>query len=105
MSGFMPPLSQYAFMAWCSVKKKPTEVEPNQSQGSRIGVALICGLDDRGFDSRWGLVIFLFSTASRPALRPTHPPIQWVPWAVSSSVKLPERESVHSRPNSEVKNA
>jgi hypothetical protein len=31
-----------------------------------------------GFDSQWGLGIFLFTTASRTALRPTQPPIQWV---------------------------
>jgi hypothetical protein len=32
-----------------------------------------------GFDSRRRLGIFLFTTASRTALRPTQPPIQWVP--------------------------
>jgi hypothetical protein len=36
-----------------------------------------------GFDSRRGLGIFLFSTASRTALRPTQSPIQWVPRALS----------------------
>lgn len=40
--------------------------------------------------------IFLFSTKSRPALFPTHPPFQWVPVALSSgqdgsSVKLTTR--------------
>jgi len=37
------------------------------------------GLDDRGFESRQGLRIFLFTTAFRPALRVSQPPIQWVP--------------------------
>jgi hypothetical protein len=32
-----------------------------------------------GFDSWQEQVILLFSTASRPALGPTQPPIQWVP--------------------------
>jgi hypothetical protein len=32
-----------------------------------------------GFDSQWGLGIFLFTTMSRLALRPTRPSIQWVP--------------------------
>jgi len=36
-----------------------------------------------GFDSRRGLVIFLFATASRTALEPIQPPIQVVTWALS----------------------
>jgi hypothetical protein len=32
-----------------------------------------------GFDFRQGLRIFLFTTSSRNSLRPTQPPIQWVP--------------------------
>jgi hypothetical protein len=40
-----------------------------------------------GFDSRRGLGIFLFTTASRTALGPTQPPIQWVPEALSPGVK------------------
>jgi hypothetical protein len=36
-----------------------------------------------GFDSRRGLGIFIFTTASRTALEPTQPPIQWVPGALS----------------------
>jgi hypothetical protein len=44
------------------------------------------GLDDRGstfqwFNSRQGLGIFLFTTASSPALGPTQPVIQWV-WGI-----------------------
>jgi hypothetical protein len=31
------------------------------------------------FDSQRRLGIFLFTTASRTALKPTQPPIQWVP--------------------------
>jgi hypothetical protein len=47
-------------------------------------------LDDLGFDSRQGLGIFLFTNVSRPALRPTQPPIQWIPGALSlrSSVEV-----------------
>jgi hypothetical protein len=58
-----------------------------------------------GFDSRCGLGIFLFTTASRTALGPTHPPIQWVPRALSLGVKRPGSEADHSPPSSaEVKN-
>jgi hypothetical protein len=39
-----------------------------------------------GFDSQWGLGIFLFTTMSRTALGSTQPPIQWVPWALPLGV-------------------
>jgi hypothetical protein len=45
-------------------------------------------LNDRGFESRQGLGIFPFCTASRPTLRPTQPPIQRVSGALSLGVKL-----------------
>jgi hypothetical protein len=68
-------------------------------------VALGYGLDDREFEFWQGLAIFLFTTASRPALGPTPPPIQWVPGALSQRVKRPGREADHSPPYSaEVKN-
>jgi hypothetical protein len=51
---------------------------------------------DRGFESRQGLGIFLFTTVSRPALGPIQPPIQWVTGALSLGVKRPERETGHS---------
>jgi hypothetical protein len=44
--------------------------------------------------------IFLFATASRPALRPTKPPVQWVEGALSVGVKRPEREADDSPPPS-----
>jgi hypothetical protein len=50
------------------------------------------------------LEISVFTTASRPALRPTQPPIQWVPAALSLGVKRPGREADHSPPcSAEVK--
>jgi len=54
----------------------------------------------RGFESRLELGIFLFTTASRPALGPTQPPIQWVPGVNRSGC-----EADHSPPfSAEVKN-
>jgi hypothetical protein len=58
-------------------------------------IALGYGLDDRGFESRKGLGISLFITASRPVLGPTRPPIQCVPRA-----KRPTREANPSPPPS-----
>jgi hypothetical protein len=46
---------------------------------------------------------FHFSIMSRPALRPTQPPIQWVPGTLSPELKWPGREADHSPPtNAEV---
>jgi len=58
------------------------------------------------FYSRQGLGVFLFTTASRRALGPNHPPIQWVPGVLSLGVKRPECETDNSPPSSaEVRNA
>jgi len=46
-----------------------------------------------GFDSRLGLGIFLFATASRTALEPTQPPIKWVLRALSVGVKQQRRKA------------
>jgi hypothetical protein len=53
-----------------------------------------------GFDSRRGLGIFLFTTASRTALGPTQPPIQWVTGALSLGIKRQGREADYSPPSS-----
>jgi hypothetical protein len=65
------------------------------------GVAL--NIPQGTFIDSW---IFLFTTASRPALGSTQPPVQWIPGAVSLGVKQPGRKADHSPPSSaEVKNA
>ena len=44
--------------------------------GSSVSIATAYGLDCPGIESRWGRD---FPLLSRPALRTTHPPVQWVP--------------------------
>jgi hypothetical protein len=62
------------------------------------------GVDGRGSNPGRGK-IFMFSTASRPAMGPTQPPIQWVPGTISPGLKRPKREGDNSPPSSaEVKN-
>jgi hypothetical protein len=55
------------------------------SFGNKLGY----GLDDRGFESRYWLGIFLFTAASRTALGTTQPPIQWVQGVLTLEIKLP----------------
>jgi hypothetical protein len=56
-----------------------------------------------GFESRQGLGVFLFTTASRQALRPIQPPIQCVPRAFSLEVKL--TTDLHLVPRSRIRGA
>jgi hypothetical protein len=52
----------------------------HRSRDTIVGIATSYGLDNRGRSSSPGRVKnFLFSKSSRPALRSTQPPIQWVP--------------------------
>jgi hypothetical protein len=44
--------------------------------GRVVGIATAYGLDGPGIESRWGRD---FLHLSRPPLRPTQPPVQWVP--------------------------
>jgi hypothetical protein len=63
-------------------------------------------LNDWGFESQYGLGIFLLTTLFRLASGPTQPPVQWVPGVLSLGVRWVGREADHSLPSSaEVKNA
>jgi hypothetical protein len=46
------------------------------------------------------LVLFVLFSSSRPVVRPTRPPFQWVPGALSLGVKRPGPEADHSPPTS-----
>jgi len=63
------------------------------SSDSSVGIATGYGLDDRMIGR---LGIFLITIASTPALRPSQPPIQWVPGALSLRVKRLGREADHT---------
>jgi hypothetical protein len=84
-----------------------TKLSGEVSVGVRGGKRLnTTGLDDRESESRHGLGIFLFITATRPALGPTQPLIECVPGALFLGVKRPGCEADHSPPSSaEVWNA
>jgi hypothetical protein len=56
------------------------------SRGSSVSIVSDYGLDDRVIDPRQGQRIFLLAPVIRPALRPTQPPIQWVPGFLSPGV-------------------
>jgi hypothetical protein len=71
------------FMAGCLLSFRNSF---HLSTGWTIGVL--------GFDSLWELEI-IFRTASRTALGPTQPPIQWVTGSLSLGVKRPGREADH----------
>jgi hypothetical protein len=71
-----------------------------RSAGIFVGIALGYELGVLGFDSPLRLGIFLFTTASRTALEPTQPPMQWVTRALSLGVKRRGREANHSPPSS-----
>jgi hypothetical protein len=53
--------------------------QPSHNVKSQEDLKCNCLIRVLGFDSWQGLGIFLFTTASRTALGPTQPPIQWVP--------------------------
>jgi hypothetical protein len=57
------------------------------SRGSSGSIMSDYGLDDRGSIPDRGRGFFFLAPASRPALGPAQPPIQWVPGVLSTGVK------------------
>jgi hypothetical protein len=78
-------------------ERKECVYDLDKGQGSSVGIVTDYGLEDRMIEVRIpaGVGIFLFTTTSRTALRPTQPPIQWVPEALSLGVKRPGSEANH----------
>jgi len=69
--------------------------------GSRVGIATAYGMDGLGSNPGGG---WDFPHLSRPAVRPTQPPVQWVPGLSQGKVQ-PGRDADPSPPSSaEVKN-
>jgi len=62
--------------------------------GSVVGIATAYGLDGLGIESQWGRD---FLHQSRLALRPTQPPVQWVP-GLSRGVRCCRGETLTTHP-------
>jgi hypothetical protein len=75
---------------------------PNQSmhRGKEPGSSVSIVSGRPGFDPQQRQRLFPLTSASRPALGPTQPPIQWVEGALSPGVKRPGRDADHSPPSS-----
>jgi hypothetical protein len=68
------------------------------SWDSSVGIAVGYGTDgQRSIPLK--VKIFLFFTASRQALGPNQPPLQWVPGALLPGIKRPVCEANHSPPS------
>jgi hypothetical protein len=72
-----------------------------KSRDSSVSMATSSGLDYRVIGVRIPprLGIFLFATASRLALGPTQPPIQWGTGVSFRGIKRPGRDADHSPPS------
>jgi hypothetical protein len=55
----------------CAIFAVQNYIYSIKEPGYLSGIALGYGMDDRGFEYRQGLGIFLITTASKPALGPT----------------------------------
>jgi hypothetical protein len=72
-----------------SVNKNKKRVTTNILSYSVVGIVTGYGLDDWGVKVQVPVGSRMFSTSSRPVLRPAQYPIQWVPGALSPEIKRP----------------
>jgi hypothetical protein len=70
------------------------------SRASVVGIAAGYGLDNGGVGVRVPVESRIFSPPRRLDRRPTQPPIQWVPGALSPGIRRSVREADHSPPAS-----
>jgi hypothetical protein len=75
-----------------------SSLDINRNWDGSVGIAVSYGLD--GQDSIPDRGKFLYYTASRSALGPTRPPVQWVPSVLFPGVKWLGHEADHSPPSS-----
>jgi hypothetical protein len=66
------------------------------SRGSAVGIATGHGLHNKGTGVRNPVGTRISSISFREILRPTQPPLQWVPEALSPVVKRQKHEADHS---------
>jgi hypothetical protein len=72
------------------------------SRGSSISIVYGYGLDDRAIEVRSpgrGERVFPIVSVSRPALRPTQPPVQWVPGVLSPGLKFGRGVTLTTKPH------
>jgi hypothetical protein len=69
--------------------------------GSLVGIVTAYRLDGPGIESRWGQD---FLHLSRPVLRPTQPPVQWVPGLSRGQGAARHEADPSPPPSAEVKN-